>query len=137
MSTVKLDMNMQQSYPLLPPAYAPPQQHQPNVTINMASPQQQQQQAPNPTIIMATQQPATNFVMVGKRPVRTTCNNCNSQVMTKVEKKLKSKAYWICLLLCCLGCDLGCCLIPCCMDSMKVFHHTCPACKGYIGSFEE
>lgn len=140
-------MNVQQSYPMMPPAYAPPQQQQPNITVNMASPQQPasnptfimapQQQPSNPTIIMAPQQPANNFVMVGKSPVRTTCSNCNNQIVTKVEKKLKSKAYWIGLLLCCLGCDLGCCLIPCCLDSMKVFHHTCPSCKGVIGSYEE
>jgi lipopolysaccharide-induced tumor necrosis factor-alpha factor len=150
-SSFKVDMNCQQSYPLLPPAYAPPQeQHQqPNVTINMAAQQQQppsnptfimapqQQQPSNPTIIMAPQQQPTSFVMVGKTPVQTTCNNCKNQVVSRVEKKLRSKAYWIGLLLCCLGCDLGCCLIPCCLDSMKTFHHTCPSCQGYIGRFEE
>lgn len=135
-------MNVQ-SYPMLPPAYSPPQQ--PNLTINLPSlqqpasnptflitSQQQQQQQEEPKIIKETPKPIT-MVMVGKEPVRMTCNNCQGDVITKVEKKMKSKAICLSFLLCFV---LLCCL-PRCLDSMKVFHHTCPNCRGYIGKFEE
>ncbi len=142
-------MNCQQNYPMLPPAYG--SQQQPNVTINMPQQQQpnptiimapQQQQPPNPTIIVAAQQEKKqqpmNIIMVGKTPVQTTCNNCRNQVVTRVEKKKKGKVYCIsCLVFFTVVGALGCCLIPCCVDSLKVFHHTCPNCKSYIGRYEE
>jgi lipopolysaccharide-induced tumor necrosis factor-alpha factor len=89
------------------------------------------------TAIMGSQQQTPNTPMFGKVPVETTCSNCKNQVVSKVEKKIKEKAYWLGLLLCAVGCDLGCCLIPCCLDSMKIFHHTCPDCKGFMGKYEE
>ena len=33
-------------------------------------------------------------------------------------------------------CWCGCCFIPCCMDSMSVFTHSCPNCKKILGKYK-
>lgn len=62
----------------------------------------------------------------GDYPVQCVCTNCHQNVLTRVEKK-NGLLTWasvggICIFGAPFGCFLGCCLIPLCIDALKVGH---------------
>lgn len=72
---------------------------------------------------------------VGRHPLRTTCPNCQKQIVTSIEVEYKCMAHLCCLLLFMGACCLCSCL-PYFMDSMKFVKHTCPGCKAYLGTYK-
>merc|ERR1712117_206115 len=68
---------------------------------------------------------------VGKSPEIVTCNNCRSQVQTRVNRNLSQNGWiWSFVLWFFTGC---CCFIPCVMDGFHDYEHMCPQCNAIIG----
>ncbi|CAF5120070.1 unnamed protein product [Rotaria sp. Silwood1] len=95
--------------------------------------QQNQQFAPPPPSY-----PGAPIVPIkGRYPVRCICNNCQQNIVTRVEKK-NGLMTWasvggICFFGAPFGCFLGCCLIPLCIDDLKDTVHFCPNCSMVLG----
>ncbi len=62
----------------------------------------------------------TPGVMYGEAPIRTNCPNCNQIIVTRVEKRTGLVTWIGCGVIAMFGGCLGCCLIPFCIDSLKV-----------------
>ncbi|XP_059469382.1 lipopolysaccharide-induced tumor necrosis factor-alpha factor homolog [Neocloeon triangulifer] len=75
-----------------------------------------------------------NVVMVGPRPIHTTCPNCSSEVKTTTVTTPRAMAHLGCLALCLTGFWFCCCL-PYCFEACKRTEHTCPNCKALIGVY--
>lgn len=71
---------------------------------------------PLPQVTVVTVAP-TKF---GDVPVQCICPNCHQSIVTTVEHKSGWLVWLICLVLILLGFWLGCCLIPFCIDDLKV-----------------
>ncbi len=57
---------------------------------------------------------------VGNYPVACNCPFCHQPIVTRTEKELGLAVWLSSALICVFGCFCGCCLIPFCMDDMKV-----------------
>jgi lipopolysaccharide-induced tumor necrosis factor-alpha factor len=77
---------------------------------------------PNPTIQQEQPLPIGNPMMTaaGDYPFTCTCPYCQQPIVTKAEKD-SGLAVWLAAgTLCVFGCIFGCCLIPFCIDDLKV-----------------
>ncbi|CAM2718646.1 unnamed protein product [Rotaria socialis] len=79
--------------------------------------------------------PVTQIITVmqpklGSLPVQCTCSKCHQSIVSRTELS-NGLAVWVaCLALVVVGCWLGCCLIPFCVDDLKV-------CTRYIVYFSQ
>jgi len=82
----------------------------------------QQEPIPNPNIQQGQPLPIGN-PMVGAAsnyPIACNCPYCHQPIVTKPEKD-SGLAVWLpAIILCLFGCFCGCCLIPFCVDDLKV-----------------
>ena len=62
----------------------------------------------------------TNVVPLGKFPTACTCPVCRQSIVTRVEKRNGPIVWILAGIICLLGFVLGCCLIPFCIDDLKV-----------------
>ncbi|XP_013161771.1 PREDICTED: lipopolysaccharide-induced tumor necrosis factor-alpha factor homolog [Papilio xuthus] len=87
----------------------------------------------------ATVVPAGTTTMVignqmGSSPAVYICKSCNSQIITRVERKPSLRTHLFALLLCVVGCWPLVCL-PYCVDTCNNADHFCPSCNAYLGSY--
>ncbi len=82
----------------------------------------QQTPYPNPTFQQTQPLPVGTPVMTttGDYPVTCTCPHCQQSIVTRVEKDTGLLAWLAAGALCVFGCFCGCCLIPFCVDDLKV-----------------
>jgi hypothetical protein len=77
--------------------------------------EQVQQQQPQATPVIG------NFIPEpGSIPMQRTCSSCQQYIVTRVESKNGLLPWVICGICTLFGCWLGCCLIPFCIDDLKV-----------------
>lgn len=81
-------------------------------SIMMMSPQGQ----PMGTHMVIT----TQSSLFGDVPIQCICSHCHQPIVTRVEQQTGLIAWLICAAILLLGGWLGCCLIPFCIDSLKV-----------------
>lgn len=62
----------------------------------------------------------TRGVLYGDIPIQCTCPNCYQPIVTRIEKNTGLITWLICGGIILVGGWLGCCLIPFCVDSLKV-----------------
>ncbi len=62
----------------------------------------------------------TRGILYGDEPIQCMCPHCCQPIVTRVEKKAGLVTWIICGGIVLLGGWLGCCLIPFCVDSLKV-----------------
>ena len=74
-------------------------------------------------------------VALGSNSMEVQCPRCQAIVPTSVKSEPGLSAWIAGGLICFLGCFCGCCLIPCGIESMKVYTHSCPKCKSYLGKY--
>ena len=80
--------------------------------IMMISPQGQ----PMGTPMLIT----TQSSLFGDIPIQCICSNCHQSIVTRAEQQTGLISWLICAGILLLGGWLGCCLIPFCIDSLKV-----------------
>ncbi|KRX10946.1 hypothetical protein PPERSA_12070 [Pseudocohnilembus persalinus] len=66
-----------------------------------------------------------------KRPICTTCPNCQAIIETKVEKQNGNMTYLTAGILLLMAC-WPCCLLPFCIDDCKDMQHMCPQCGNQV-----
>lgn len=74
-----------------------------------------QRQPMGTSIFMPTQIP-----LFGDMPIQCICSNCRQPIVTRIEQQTGVISWLICAAILLLGGWLGCCLIPFCIDSLKV-----------------
>lgn len=62
----------------------------------------------------------TQSLIYGDMPIQCTCPHCHQMIITRVEKKTGLVSWLVCGGIVLVGGWLGCCLIPFCVDSLKV-----------------
>ena len=62
----------------------------------------------------------TQSLLYGDMPIQCTCPHCHQTICTRIEKKTALLSWLLCGGILLFGGWLGCCLIPFCMDSLKV-----------------
>ena len=62
----------------------------------------------------------TQSLMYGDVPIRCICPHCHHDIITRIEKRTGLAAWLACGGILLFGCWLGCCLIPFCVDGLKV-----------------
>jgi hypothetical protein len=60
------------------------------------------------------------MIIASDYPVACDCPHCHHSIVTKVEKNNGLFAWLVASGLCLAGCCCGCCLIPFCIDDLKV-----------------
>ncbi len=92
--------------------------------IDQPVPNRNYLQVPNPHPYIHQSQPLPNanatFGAVGNYPMACTCPHCHQPVVTRAEKDVGVAVWLSALVLCIFGCFCGCCLIPFCIDDIKV-----------------
>ncbi len=80
---------------------------------------------PNPPPLPNVNPP---LATVGNYPMACICPYCRQTVVTRTEKDAGVLVWVSAAVICVFGCFCGCCLIPFCIDDMKVpniFKHQC------------
>ncbi|KAK0418582.1 hypothetical protein QR680_013654 [Steinernema hermaphroditum] len=87
-------------------------------------------------------QPGQNAVIVavaplpmGETPFHVQCPHCKEAVLSDIEHSVGRFACIIIIVLLIFGCCL-CSFLPCCINSCKDVIHSCPKCRGYIGTYK-
>lgn len=62
----------------------------------------------------------TQSLIYGDMPIQCICPHCHQAIVTRVEKKTGLVSWLVCGGIVLVGGWLGCCLIPFCVDSLKV-----------------
>lgn len=62
----------------------------------------------------------TQAILYGDNPIQCICPHCHQTICTRVEKKTALLSWLLCGGILLFGGWLGCCLIPFCIDSLKV-----------------
>ncbi len=62
----------------------------------------------------------TQSLLYGDMPIQCICPNCHQPIVTRVEKKAGLVPWLVCTGIFLVGGWLGCCLIPFCIDGLKV-----------------
>jgi len=62
----------------------------------------------------------TQSILYGDMPIQCICPHCQQPIVTRVEKRTGLISWLICGGIFLVGGGLGCCLIPFCVDSLKV-----------------
>ncbi len=75
-----------------------------------------QPQPPPGTHILIT----TRGMLYGDMPIQCTCPHCYQPIVTRVEKQTGLATWLVCGGIILVGGWLGCCLIPFCVDGLKV-----------------
>jgi predicted RNA-binding Zn-ribbon protein involved in translation (DUF1610 family) len=110
-----------------------PQMMMMNDSTTMQLQQQQPIPAQQPPLVAQSSATSATKVVINKKhlgenPVRCTCSNCGSEILTRTERKTSAQQWLASVLLVVFGCVCGCCLIPFCIPSMKKTIHSCPRC---------
>ena len=72
---------------------------------------------------------------LGKDPVKKRCKNCWILQSTRVVSTTNKYGWiWFCLCFCCGIIPLSCLIY--CMDGFRIYHHCCPSCNAYLGSYK-
>eukprot|EP00095_Tigriopus_kingsejongensis_P012043 maker-scaffold90_size386344-snap-gene-1.20 protein:Tk12043 transcript:maker-scaffold90_size386344-snap-gene-1.20-mRNA-1 annotation:"lps-induced tnf-alpha factor" len=123
--------NYDASYPPLPPAYEETQSYQSGGHTHTSQPPPvggHGSAAPPMRVVVPVQ--------LGPGSANLECPNCHTQVKSKVSSSAGLGAWLLSVGCCVFGCIFGCCLIPFCIDSMKVYEHHCPSCNVHLGRFK-
>ena len=65
----------------------------------------------------------THSVFYGDMPIQCVCPHCHQPIVTRVEQQTGLLSWLLCAGILLLGGWLGCCLIPFCIDSLKVIEN--------------
>merc|ERR1712083_147549 len=87
-----------------------------------------------PVVVVHQVQPQPYIKPIfGTNPCRLTCQYCNQQVVTAVERKFSMLGWMVAGGICIVGL-WPCCCIPCCLDTFYDYEHTCPSCNAIVGN---
>ncbi|TRY78869.1 hypothetical protein TCAL_10651 [Tigriopus californicus] len=111
------------AYPPLPPSYEESNHGGYTYSSNAPPPAQEAQQIVVP-------------LQLGDEPAKLKCPQCHQMIKTRVTSSSGLGAWLACAGCAIFGLVFGCCLIPFCIDSMKVYNHYCPSCNTYLGRFK-
>ncbi|XP_070554939.1 LITAF domain-containing protein-like [Ptychodera flava] len=110
---------------------APP----PYPSTAFAAPPQPVAYTSQPTAINVMHTPVIATPIFRDIPVRTSCANCRSDIVTRTEFEVGSMVWISCFVAVIFGLWLGCCLIPFCIPALKDVVHYCPNCNNVCGKF--
>eukprot|EP00795_Rhopilema_esculentum_P016707 gene16707-8157_t len=71
----------------------------------------------------------------GLTPVSTTCDYCESKIVTKTQFVEGALTYLLVAGFCFTGLICGCCLLPFYWNGCKDIIHSCPVCGSSVGHY--
>ncbi|XP_024084108.1 lipopolysaccharide-induced tumor necrosis factor-alpha factor homolog isoform X2 [Cimex lectularius] len=74
-------------------------------------------------------------VMVGPKPIHTTCPSCEKRIKSRTTKENNVGKYLCCLCLLLSGIGILCSCIPLCVWSPVKTRHFCPNCNAFLGMY--